>query len=50
MMYVAVILTLLVILTIAITLYTLVTLNQPEQARLPIRLRDGKQHTVRRRY
>lgn len=49
-MYLAVILTLLVILTIAITMYTLVMLSQREQARLPIRLRDGKQHTVRRRY
>ncbi len=49
-MYLAVILTLLVILMIAITLYVLVTLNQPKQDCLPIRLRDGKQHMVRRRY
>ena len=49
-MYLAVILTLLVILMIAITSYTLVMLNQREQARLSIRLRDGTQHMVRRRY
>ncbi len=47
-MYLAVIL--LVILTIALTTYTLVMVSQREQARLPIRLRDGKQGMVRRRY